>query len=345
MSRFNPYEHVNLKLNDDGTCTRLLNLPPAKTNADPSSGEPVLSKDAIVNDERNTKVRLYLPIVCTSDNKRLPVVIYFHGCAWVHFTADNPALHLDRQWTAGTIPAIVILVIYRLAPENRLPAQYEDAEDTLLWTKKQFEDPNGDPWLRNYGDSSQCFISGAGNGGNIVFFAALRGVELDLNPLKFIGLIMNQPLFGGKQRTDSEVRFATDQIIPLPVLDLIWELALPKGTDRNHRYCNPMLEGPHQEKIKLLPPCLVLGFGMDPLIDRQQEFVQMLMKHGVKVEAHFDEVGFHRIDIVDARRRAGLLKITKEFIHTQIAYNSTDHQLDTNDHYLDTHHSDHHLKD
>ncbi|KAJ9171299.1 hypothetical protein P3X46_014687 [Hevea brasiliensis] len=318
MSKFNPYEHMNIRPNPDGTVTRLLNFPAAKTNADPSSGEPILSKDAIINTEKNTKVRLYLPIKCTSAMKRLPVLFYFHGCSWVQFTADNAALHLERQWTAGSIPAFIILVLYRLAPESRLPGQYEDAEDSLRWLKQQVLDPDGDQWIKDYADLSRCFLSGSGNGGNIVYNLGLRAVDMDLDPINIVGLIMNQPMFGGKQRTGSELKFATDQLIPLPVLDLAWELALPKGTDRDHRYCNPMLEGPHQEKIKYLPPCLVLGFGMDPLVDRQQQFVQMLLNHGVKVDAQFDEVGFHRIEIVDARRRVGLITNIKQFMNSQL---------------------------
>ncbi|KAF2315370.1 hypothetical protein GH714_038960 [Hevea brasiliensis] len=272
MSKFNPYEHMNIRPNPDGTVTRLLNFPAAKTNADPSSGEPILSKDAIINTEKNTKAQF---------------------------------LHSSSLSFIGS-------------PLSRLPGQYEDAEDSLRWLKQQVLDPDGDQWIKDYADLSRCFLSGSGNGGNIVYNLGLRAVDMDLDPINIVGLIMNQPMFGGKQRTGSELKFATDQLIPLPVLDLAWELALPKGTDRDHRYCNPMLEGPHQEKIKYLPPCLVLGFGMDPLVDRQQQFVQMLLNHGVKVDAQFDEVGFHRIEIVDARRRVGLITNIKQFMNSQL---------------------------
>ncbi|XP_050236267.1 probable carboxylesterase 9 [Mercurialis annua] len=320
MARFDPFEIIHLKPNRDGKFTRLLHLPPAQTNDDPSTGEAVLSKDAIINHEKGTKVRIYLPIKCISSGERLPVVYYFHGCAWVHFSPDNPRVHFERQWTAATIPAIIILVFYGLAPDTKLPGQYNDAEESLLWTKRQALDPNGEPWLKNYADLSKCFLSGSGSGGNIVFNTGLRAMKMDLNPLKFIGLIMNQPLFGGQRRTESEIRFAADQIIPLPDLDLVWELALPNGVNRDHRFCNPMVEGPHLQKINLLPPCLVLGFGMDPLIDRQREFVQLLMMYGVKIEAYFDEIGFHRFEIVDIKSRVNLLNTIKQFIHTQIAY-------------------------
>lgn len=124
---------------------------------------------------------------------------------------------------------------------------------------------------------------------------------------------MNQPFIGGKQRTKSELKLATDQYFPLPVIDLLWELSLPVGTDRDHRFCNPLTET-NKEKLKSIGKCLVIGFGGDPLIDRQQEFVKMLVMRGVLVEAKFDDVGFHNIDMIDPRRASAILSFIKDFV-------------------------------
>jgi acetyl esterase/lipase len=137
---------------------------------------------------------------------------------------------------------------------------------------------------------------------------------MDLSPLKIDGIILNQPLFGGRKRTKSEMKFLADQVASLPAMDLMWELALPEGADRDHPFCNPMADGPHKSKLRSLQRCLVFGFGRDPLVDRQQEFVQMLILHGANVEACFDDSGFHRIDIVDPQRAAILDEIAKGFI-------------------------------
>ncbi|CAL1370267.1 unnamed protein product [Linum trigynum] len=321
----NPFQHLNIILNPDGSVCRLLTSIPVVPNSDPSSGDPVLSKDSIINPTTNTFVRVYLPLKSTTAEppRRLPIVFYFYGCSWVQFSADNPPLHLERQRTAIAISSIIILVNYRLSPEVRLPGQYDDAMDALLWVKKQAEDDqNGDPWLREHGDFSRCFLSGSGNGGNIAFHCAVGTVDVDLGPLRIAGVIMNQPLFGGQMRTRSELQFARDPIVPLPVLDLVWKLALPEGVDRDHYYCNPMSAGPHLAKIPFLPRCLVNGFGMDPTVDRQRDFVQMLISMGVNVEAHFEDVGFHRIEIVDPRRHDALITLYKEFISVpNLGYN------------------------
>ena len=138
--------------------------------------------------------------------------------------------------------------------------------------------------------------------------------QQDLEPLRICGVIMNQPMFSGEKRTASELRFATDQLLPLPVLDMCWELALPKETDRDHRYCNPMAKGPHLDTVKKLGRCLIIGYCGDIMGDRQQELVTMLAKCGVQVEARFDQVGFHNIDMVDPVSSSAVINIIKEFI-------------------------------
>lgn len=59
---------------------------------------------------------------------------------------------------------------------------------------------------------------------------------------------------------------------------------------------------------------MVIGFGMDPMIDNQREFVTMLVTSGVHVDARFDDVRFHNIDLVDPRKAAALLNIVKYFL-------------------------------
>lgn len=317
MSKFDPYEHLNVSLNPDGSLTRHATPPPVPTTLDEDSGVVAVSKDLPLNSQKKTWMRLFRPTKLPSnDNEvaRIPIILYFHGGGWILFSAADPVVHERGTHFASQTPAICVSVNYRLAPEYRLPAQYEDAVEALLWIKKQALDPNGEKWLRDYGDFSRTYLYGCSNGANITFNLGLRTLDLDLEPLKIGGLVINQPMFSGVQRTRSELRFAADQLLPLPTLDLMWELALPKGTNRNHRYCNPMMNGPHRELLPRLYRCLVIGYGGDPMIDRQQEFVQMLVLNGVMVEARFDDVGFHGIDLVDPRRSGVVMNMVKEFI-------------------------------
>nr|DAD45960.1 TPA_asm: hypothetical protein HUJ06_004189 [Nelumbo nucifera] len=138
-------------------------------------------------------------------------------------------------------------------------------------------------------------------------------------PLKIVGLIMHHPFFGGLQRTESEMRLFNNPRFPMSVSDLIWDLALPVGSDRDHGYCNPLKLGESCHGIGLLGRCLVTTCGGDPLIDRQTEFVKMLDGEGVNVLAQFDEEGYHLVELYEPDKAQALLVIIKDFIFQLLA--------------------------
>ncbi|MCD7460785.1 hypothetical protein HAX54_044399 [Datura stramonium] len=66
--------------------------------------------------------------------------------------------------------------------------------DAIKWAKDQAIN-GGDPWLKELADFSKVFLMGSSSGGNIAYNAGLRALDIDLDPIKIIGLI-NQPYFG-----------------------------------------------------------------------------------------------------------------------------------------------------
>lgn len=92
----------------------------------------------------------------------------------------------------------------------------------------------------------------------MAYHVGLRAAqEIDnLSPLKIKRLILHQPSFGGVQRTESELRLVNDPFFSPCVSDLMWELSLSVGFDRDHKYCNPVVRDDDcvndLEKIKRL---------------------------------------------------------------------------------------------
>ncbi|CAK9319009.1 unnamed protein product [Citrullus colocynthis] len=113
---------------------------------------------------------------------------------------------------------------------------------------------------------------------------------------------------------ESELRWANDRILSLPVNDSMWRLALEEGCDRSHWFCDRTAEGSHQDKIGRLERCLVRGHGGDPLLDRQKEFVKLLEARGVHVDARFHEGGFHGVELFDPSKLQILEDDIKDFI-------------------------------
>ncbi|KAM4087177.1 hypothetical protein ACJW30_10G158000 [Castanea mollissima] len=306
-----PYQILQIALNADGTITRHREIPNTPPTPDPSHSTPVLSKDIPLNQSNNTWVRIFLPreVLDHNSSTKLPLIVYFHGGGFILFSAASSIFHDFCVNMAIDLHVIIVSVEYRLTPEHRLPAAYDDAMEALHWIKTT---PDG--WLRDYADLSNTFIMGASAGGNIAYHAGLRAsVETDkLEPLLIIrGLILQQPFFGGTKRSESELRLVNDPTLPLCVTDLTWELSLPIGVDCDHEYCNPTVGGGSKllEKIKLLGwKVLLTGCDGDQLFDRQVGLMKLLEEHGVHVVGHFGVGGCHGMDFHDSSRGKAFLE-------------------------------------
>lgn len=215
---------------------------------------------------------------------------------------------------ATQLSAVVISVGYRLAPENRLPAAYDDAVEAINWVQNHALGSDGDHGLREIADFSNCYLMGISAGGNIAYHAGLRALSLDLQPLVIKGVILNQPYFSGLRRSQSEMRLANKGDFTLAVSDVLWELALPRGCDRDHEYCNPLVNEDYKDKIGLLGKCFVSARGGDILMDRQMELAEMLKVIGVDVVTWFNEEGYHGMDLAEPERARELFIAVKDFI-------------------------------
>jgi acetyl esterase len=72
-----------------------------------------------------------------------PTVVYFHGGGWVMGDIDTHLGHARRICTQAA--AVVVSVGYRLAPEDRFPAAFEDAVAATEWAFKHLAELGGDP--------------------------------------------------------------------------------------------------------------------------------------------------------------------------------------------------------
>ncbi|KAJ4706128.1 carboxylesterase 1-like [Melia azedarach] len=303
--------------NADGTISRNCSMfPRAEANPDSDSHTQVLTKDIPVNQSKNTSVRIFLPrqALDSSTSTKLPLIVYFHGGGFVLCSSATSIYHDLCQNFATKLSAVIASVDYRLAPEHRLPAAYDDAVDVLHCIKTSQED-----WLQKYVDFSSCYLMGDSAGGNIAYHAGLRAVaQVDnLFPLKIKGLILYKPFFGGEKRTETELRIANDPEFPSDFTDLMWALSLPIGVDRDHEYCNPMVGDGLKllEKFKPLGLKVMVtgGFG-DPLFDRQIELLKIMEQKGVKVVSHFDDSRHRTEDFCDPVKRMALYGYVKDFI-------------------------------
>ncbi|KAL4192971.1 hypothetical protein AMTRI_Chr06g197040 [Amborella trichopoda] len=82
--------------------------------------------------------RGYLPRDLISvSSRKLPIIMQFHGGGFVAGSKDSASNDVFCRRIAKLCDAIVIAVGYRLAPENRYPAAFDDGVKVLHWLAKQ----------------------------------------------------------------------------------------------------------------------------------------------------------------------------------------------------------------
>ncbi|CAA0411455.1 unnamed protein product [Arabidopsis thaliana] len=314
-----PYAYLNIVKNPDGSITRdLTNFPCTAATPDPSPLNPAVSKDLPVNQLKSTWLRLYLPSSAVNEgnvsSQKLPIVVYYHGGGFILCSVDMQLFHDFCSEMARDLNAIVVSPSYRLAPEHRLPAAYDDGVEALDWIKT-----SDDEWIKSHADFSNVFLMGTSAGGNLAYNVGLRSVDSvsDLSPLQIRGLILHHPFFGGEERSESEIRLMNDQVCPPIVTDVMWDLSLPVGVDRDHEYSNPTV-GDGSEKLekigRLRWKVMMIGGEDDPMIDLQKDVAKLMKKKGVEVVEHYTGGHVHGAEIRDPSKRKTLFLSIKNFI-------------------------------
>ncbi|GLJ47329.1 hypothetical protein SUGI_0999240 [Cryptomeria japonica] len=275
-----------LKIYSDGS---VLRLPHPTIPVSSNFTDGVASKDAIINPETGVWVRIFRPENACG---KLPVLIHFHGGGFAVVSSAWVEFHTYLHALCKTAGILIVAVDYRLAPEHRLPAAYDDCTEAVEWVAKHAAEPAESPeeWLSpSIVDFSRCFLAGESAGANIVYHVALRVAELDVSPLMVKGVIAIHPFFGSEEMAESEKR--AEMVKAVQLWKSIWSIALPVGSTRDHPFCNPAVS-PLKPGLKL-PPVLVAVGGKDELHERGVMFYEYLKSWGKEAELMEDENGVH----------------------------------------------------
>lgn len=261
---------------------RLLSFGDLKAFASPwPDAMGVRSSDITMDASKGLWARVFSPSVAGvgDDDAPLPVVVYFHGGGFTLFSAASRHYDALCRRLCREVGVVVVSVNYRLAPQHRFPAAYDDCVAAL-----RYLDANN--VLPVPVDVSNCFIAGDSSGGNIVHHVAQRwsSIMSSTSPpvnLRLQGAILVQPLFAGEERTRSELELGTlCPSLHMPSADFCWSEFLPEGATRDHaaaRVCGRDVEPD-------FPPAMVVIGGFDPLIDRHMRYVEELCDKGRPVQ-------------------------------------------------------------
>ena len=103
-------------------------MPPS--HEDPETG--MSAKDITISEIPTISARLYLPKL-TQPNQKLPILVYFHGRAFIVESAFSSDHHRYLNDLVSQGQVVAVSVEYRLAPEHSLPIAYEDSWAAFHW--------------------------------------------------------------------------------------------------------------------------------------------------------------------------------------------------------------------
>ncbi|KAK7364219.1 hypothetical protein VNO80_12719 [Phaseolus coccineus] len=302
---------------------RLLNLLDLKSQANATPVNGVTSKDITIDAENKLWFRLFTPSVSFAAGS-LPVIIFFHGGCFTFFSPDSLGYDAFCRRLCRHVPAVVVSVNYPLTPEHQFPSQYDNGEHILY-----FLDENPMVLPEN-ADVSKCFLAGDSAGANLAHNVAIRvgkmGLQenrvgnLGLRRIRVVGFVSIQPLFGGEERTEAEVKFEGVSLVSMERADWMWKVFLPDGSDRDHQASN--VSGPNSEDLSGLdyPDTLVFVGGFDPLQDWQRRYHDWLKNWGKKVHMIEYPNMFHAFYIFqDLPESSHLITQIKDFINTKLS--------------------------
>ncbi|MFA6266543.1 MAG: alpha/beta hydrolase [Pseudolabrys sp.] len=198
-------------------------------------------------------------------DEALPVQVYFHGGGWVIGDLDS------HDWVcravANAASCAVVSVDYRLAPEHRFPAAFDDALAATKWVAANAKLLNIDP--------AHISVGGDSAGGNLAAAVAiaLRGDSA----VKLRSQILTYPIVDVTFRYDE--RFEKGVALTNGGMRDFIDKYVPDAAQRRDWRCSPMFA----ESLKGLPPALVILAGYDPLYDEGAAYAARLAADGVAV--------------------------------------------------------------
>jgi len=210
-------------------------------------------------------IRVYSPVAAGGDP--MPALVYYHGGG---FVIGNVETHdgLCRVM-ANEGGFRVISVDYRLAPEHKYPAAFDDALAALLWIGQNAAEIGV--------DAGRIAVGGDSAGGALA--AEVAQAAKAKGGLALAAQMLLFPVTQIGEETSSLREFAVGYFLEKETLDWFYASYLPDGADRNDPKISPL----RAKDLTGLPPAFVMLGGFDPLHDEGMQYADKLRAAGVKV--------------------------------------------------------------
>lgn len=246
--------------------------------AAPAPGEVSVVDDSVPGAEGvQVPVRVYRP---SKPGGLLPALLLLHGGGFVMGGLETTtALGVGL---CTELPAVVVAVDYRLAPEHPYPAALQDVEAALRWTASEVEGV----------DTARIGVYGMSAGGGLA--AALTLLVRDRGGPQVCFQVLDAPEVDDRLETHSARTFDDTPLWNRADAVLSWQYYLSGCDGAVPGYAAPA----RVDDLTGLPPAYVSVYENDPLRDEGLAYASSLLNAGVSVELHLFPGTFHRSAVI-----------------------------------------------
>src|SRR6476469_1315495 len=238
--------------------------------------------------ENGRTVKLY--IMKSEQVSRKPgVLLFIHGGVWIVGNFQNhPRLLRDLVVGSGQVG---VFVEYTPLPAAKFPTQLEESYTALKWVSEHAEEIGA--------DGGRIAVAGNSVGGNMT--AALSLMAKDRKGPKIGYQILLIPATDASVDTESYREYGTGRFLARSFMKYGWDMYAPDEATRNNPYVSPLRAG--TDKLKGLPPALIITAENDPLRDEGEAYARKLKEAGVQVDAVRYNGTIHDFVLLNALRQ------------------------------------------
>lgn len=189
------------------------------------------------------------------------LIVYFHGGGWVIGSLRD--VDAACRWLALESGCAVLSVAYRLAPENRFPAAFDDAMAATGWACEQALSG-----IR----PGRIFVAGDSAGGNLAGAVARNRRSLPCGGVALLGQVLIYPIVAADFTTSSYGEFATGYTLEAQAMRWFWDNYVPEPQDRN----DPRVALDSSGILPDMPPTLVITAEYDCLRSEGEAYAATL---------------------------------------------------------------------
>ena len=212
-------------------------------------------------------VREYRPFG-TTPTAVLSALVFFHGGGWVIGDCESHDV-LCRE-LCNLAGCAVFSVDYRLGPEHRFPAAFDDALSVTKWLAQHAQGASI--------DASRIAVGGDSAGGNLA--AAVALALGDGTVVKLVAQLLAYPVTDLRFQTASFQEHAEGYSLSAADMHYFRAHYTAQASDYVNWRASPLLADDHAD----LPPALVITAGFDPLRDEGRLYADKLSAAGNAVQ-------------------------------------------------------------